>query len=205
MRFLVFGDSITYGAWDTQGGWADRLKRWAHEQYIQNDSKVQIYNLGIGGDTSAKIVGRISAEIQARRSVSWPITILLMCGTNDGRVSNDAIEVPIDAFTANIQSIITASQRWSAKVILVGLPPVASDDVHFKDFHYSSTTVAAYDAELQRIGFENGLDYINIRQCFDPKTMLYSDGLHPNDKGHEVIYQEVKNVLEKLLKNEQKA
>lgn len=27
MRILVFGDSIVYGAWDTEGGWAERLKK----------------------------------------------------------------------------------------------------------------------------------------------------------------------------------
>jgi lysophospholipase L1-like esterase len=27
MRLLIFGDSITYGAWDIEGGWAARLRK----------------------------------------------------------------------------------------------------------------------------------------------------------------------------------
>ncbi len=61
MRVLIFGDSITYGAWDTEAGWVERLKREAHRQTIQSEgkSKIQILNLGIGGDSSTKILKRM--------------------------------------------------------------------------------------------------------------------------------------------------
>lgn len=54
MRILIFGDSITYGAWDSEGGWADRLKRWAHQHYLANGTKLQVINLGIGAILARK-------------------------------------------------------------------------------------------------------------------------------------------------------
>lgn len=33
MRVLVFGDSITQGFWDTEGGWVERLRKYYDQYY----------------------------------------------------------------------------------------------------------------------------------------------------------------------------
>jgi lysophospholipase L1-like esterase len=82
MRILVFGDSIAYGAWDTAGGWVDRLKSDAHRQTVASRGlrKLQIVNLGIGGDTSTKILKRVPAEIEARFLTGWPLVLVFGFG-----------------------------------------------------------------------------------------------------------------------------
>jgi lysophospholipase L1-like esterase len=87
MRILVFGDSIAYGAWDTQGGWVERLKCDAHLQTAQSRgaNKLQIINLGIGGDTSTKILKRMHDEIVARKDPKWPLALIIGLGINDER------------------------------------------------------------------------------------------------------------------------
>ncbi|HMI09590.1 MAG TPA: hypothetical protein VK497_04335 [Candidatus Saccharimonadales bacterium] len=74
MRILVFGDSIAYESWDTEGGWVERIKRDAHLQTIQSEgmNKRQVINLGIGGNTSTGILKRLQNEIETRHSANWP-------------------------------------------------------------------------------------------------------------------------------------
>ncbi len=50
-KFLVFGDSIAYGKWDSKGGWVARLRDYIDEKYNLNKTgNVQVYNLGIPGE-----------------------------------------------------------------------------------------------------------------------------------------------------------
>ena len=67
-RILIFGDSIVYGAWDSEGGWVDRLKRDAHKLYFdtKGETKIQILNCGIGGETSRGLLKRVEQEILSR-------------------------------------------------------------------------------------------------------------------------------------------
>ncbi|TSC67284.1 MAG: hypothetical protein G01um101466_751, partial [Parcubacteria group bacterium Gr01-1014_66] len=36
-NICIFGDSIAYGAWDTHGGWGDRLRSVLHTKTIASD------------------------------------------------------------------------------------------------------------------------------------------------------------------------
>ncbi len=112
MRVLIFGDSITYGAWDTEGGWVDRLKRIAHTRTVDSKGqvKLQIINLGIGGDTSTKILKRLSNEIDARKSASWPFVFVFTFCANDERSIQGNVETPIEQFETNAKNDYFASQ-----------------------------------------------------------------------------------------------
>src|SRR4051794_32573375 len=110
MRVLVFGDSVIYGAWDSQGGWVDRLKRDYHKRYIETqdykNNLHQVLNLGIGGDTTVGLVQRMEQEITVRTSKSWPFVFVISIGSNDS-CSVDTIEnirVPFEEFVKNVQT-----------------------------------------------------------------------------------------------------
>ena len=63
MNVLIFGDSITWGAYDPeQGGWATRLRNYFEEK----DNDIDVYNLGISGDTTADLLERIEIEAKSR-------------------------------------------------------------------------------------------------------------------------------------------
>lgn len=119
MRILVFGDSIAYGAWDTNGGWVDRLKCIAHEQTVKSKgkNKLQIINLGVGSDTSSKILARLETEIKARYSVNWPLILIFNFGINDERTINNAAETSLKNFKENIVKIIKISNQYTTKII----------------------------------------------------------------------------------------
>lgn len=60
----AFGDSITWGAWDYKyHGWVTRLQLSIEERF---GYKHNIYNIGVGGDTSRELLGRIDKESAQR-------------------------------------------------------------------------------------------------------------------------------------------
>ena len=70
----VFGDSIAWGASDSEkGGWVERLKIYMGEHRSGN-----VYNLGVSGDTTNDLLERFEQEAKARESD----VIIFAVGTN---------------------------------------------------------------------------------------------------------------------------
>ena len=207
MRILIFGDSITYGAWDTEAGWVERIKREAHRQTILSEgkNKLQVINLGIGGDTSTKILKRMPAEIEARYSASWPFVFLITFGANDERIMNDKIETPMEKFETNVREIVTIAKSHSDKILFLGIPPIGKPVVEFKGQEYSDERVKEYEQKLQTIVEDAGLLFVPIRPAFEAAGLdnLYAyDDIHPNNKGHQLIADTVKPILDRFLAGE---
>lgn len=205
MRVLAFGDSITYGAWDTEDGWVDRLKRDAHRQTVETDGekKLQIINLGIGGDTGTKILKRMSADIAARYSASWEFFIMISFGTNDERTIDGKADVPIELFESNAREIIKIAKQHSSKILFVEVPPIGQPIVMFKGQEYSDERLKDYESRLRTIVEEEGLPFLPIRPAFEQTDMsnLYAyDHIHPNDNGHKLIADTVRPKLWEMLK-----
>jgi lysophospholipase L1-like esterase len=203
MRVLVFGDSIAYGAWDSRGGWVDRLKAKAHEFTLkdQDNNKLQIINLGIGGDTSTKILRRMGQEIEARHSPAWPFVFVVAIGTNDSRQLPDGErEVPEQSFRENIVGIVELARKNNGQVLFVGLPPLPKPRVDFKNLRYSNEVINQYDKILEEIARAESIGYIPISMRFanDAGNYFNKDSLHPNDKGHELILGAVLPEIEKI-------
>ncbi len=200
-RIVVFGDSVAYGAWDSEGGWVDRLKRWAHQVTIESagETKLQVFNLGIGGDTSTGIARRIEAELAARQSASWPLAVVISYGANDERTTDGTIETDLETFKATTRSTIAAAQKHTEKLIFVGSPRLVEAVLTFKGREYSDERLAAYEAAQREIVEAAGIPYVEIRSLFDNDNYYAFDKIHPNNNGHVVIFEAVKAKLSEIL------
>lgn len=54
MTILFFGDSITWGAWDEEGGWVARIKKYIDLKIISTHFNYynDLHNVGIFGDST---------------------------------------------------------------------------------------------------------------------------------------------------------
>jgi lysophospholipase L1-like esterase len=203
MRILVFGDSIAYGAWDSQGGWVDRLKREAHQQTVASEGKfkLQIVNLGIGGNSSTKILERLGAETAARYSANWPLVFVFNFNANDERTRNDVPETTLEQFKQNTQAIIDIAKKHSDKILFVGTTPMGEPEVPFKDAVYSDERIVEYEAAQKAIVEAAGLPFIDVREAFESaeENVFSYDKLHPNDAGHALLAEIVKPKLWELI------
>lgn len=200
-RIVVFGDSVAYGAWDSKGGWVDRLKQWAHQLTIESagETKLQVFNLGIGGDTSTGIAGRIETELAARQSDSWPLVAIVSYGANDERTTDGLVKTDLEAFKDNTRRIIADARKFTDKLIFVGNLRLPEEVLTFKGREYSDVRLQDYEAVQREIVEAAGLPFVDVRSLFATNDLYAFDRIHPNDAGHALIFEAVRASLEKLL------
>lgn len=204
-RILVFGDSISYGAWDKKGGWVQLLKGFLFEKSLADPNfDCKVYNLGISGDTTEDLLERFEFEAnqRAKREEEKPI-IIFAIGLNDSYFiqSKNSIAVLEEKFKENIKKLINLAQKFSSKIIFIGLNPVDEPKVSpmpwDRDKSYNIETIKKYNEIIKEICNENNIYFIEIFEEFlktDYKKLL-EDGAHPNALGHEKIYEIVKKFL----------
>ena len=205
MTILFFGDSITWGAWDKEGGWIARIKKFADQKIISSDFEYyhDLYNVGISGNNTSDLLERFDFETGNRIDEEEETAFVFAIGVNDSQfVEKEGHRVPIDLFRSNLKSLIVKARKYSSKIVFVGLFPV--DDSRLgptswdQNKSYKLEYVAKYNEALKQVcEFEN-IDFIDIYEKFVNKNFkeLLIDGLHPNTKGHKQISEIVLKFLQ---------
>jgi lysophospholipase L1-like esterase len=197
-QFLVFGDSITYGAWDKAGGWTQRLRTFLEEKYPEEHL---IYNLGVSADTSDSLIERLEDETKRREGSE--IIFIFQIGANDSAFLSTKKDfwVSKEKFRVNIKEIIKKSKKISKKIFFVGTTPVNENKTHpvswDKRVTYKNENIKKYNEIIKEVCNKEVVSFIGVFDKFfksDYKKLL-QDGVHPNSEGHEKIFEIVKKFL----------
>ena len=200
INILVFGDSITYGAWDKEkGGWVNRL-RLALENDDSN-SYYTIFNLGISGDVTESIKNRFDNECKIRFNKNDNTIIIFSIGINDTQNVKDEDRVSLETFRNNIITLINSAKKYTDNILFIGLTKVDESKVTplpwDKEKGYLNTKIINFDKELKNICLENNVDYLYIYELLEIEELF--DGLHPNNVGHQKICDKVKTKISKYF------
>lgn len=211
MRVLVFGDSITQGYWAVEHGWVDRVRMHYDARQITNlngPDEPTVFNLGISADNSRDILSRIQREIQARTRATHLVKpiVILQIGVNDGSKEPDKPQVGQKEYANNLRSIIKKVKPLTSKIIFIGFAScdeTKTTPVAWGNFYYHGQAIKAYENVMGAVAEEEGIDFIPVFDEFqkhiDSEHDLLLDGLHPNEAGHELMYDIVMPRLEELL------
>lgn len=198
-HILIFGDSITAGSWDRMGGWPDRIKVHLAEKYPQ---KQLVHNLGVSGELSDALLERFNRETEARLHPTRNI-IIFGFGVNDAHSKEEGETpfIPEVKFREIIQTLIDQAKKFPAKIIFVGPTPIDEDKClpWVESFFLKNKTIEKNNNIIKEICNGENIKFVEI---YDPFTKsdfkgLLEDGLHPNTKGHKLIFEIVKDYLEK--------
>lgn len=205
-NILVFGASTTYGCWDPEGGWVTRLRKFIDQNNIEHhvlDSKFTlIYNLGIPDDTSQWILERFEVEVKNRLWEKVENVIIFEIGKNDSLFNNktSSLRTPPELFKQNLQQLVNLAQKYAQKIIFISSLP-ADDRVDpipwAPDSSYKNQYLEQYNNIVKLICEEEGVGFVEIYQKVKNSDYrdLLEDGIHPNSKGHERIFETVKDYL----------
>ena len=207
-NILIFGDSIAYGYYDSEGGWVDRLKKELLNFSVDNglEFDLKIYNLAISGDTTEEVLKRIGVELEARNWEEQPTKIIFAIGINDSVLINGLNTTPKDKFENNLQGLIKKAKTNTDFVAFVGLTPV--DESHTNPIPWDAAMkmknkeILNYDKMIREVCKKETVHYIelfNDREEFLEFTKHLHDGLHPNIKGHEILYDKIRSYLSDKL------
>jgi len=199
-NIVVFGASGTFGFVDEseKGGWLGRLKQWFE---MKNPEDNRVYNLAISGDTTVNLLKRMQVELEAR----FAGIIIIEIGANDAsrRPRRDSpCGVSIEDFENNLNKIIGICKKFTSKIVFIGLRPhdeKRTTPVPWGPFYFDSD-IRQYDNKLKEVCQKRNVLFLDQFSKWKSYKLekLYYDGLHPNTKGHEIIFE---NVKEFLIKN----
>lgn len=206
-HILVFGDSNTYGAWDIEGGWVTRLRKYLDQKHIDNNLSegtfALVYNLGVSGDKSTDLLKRFKVEAEARKGRHGEeVVILLDVGTNDC-IFNEKLgdlEVSQEDFKNNYLELISLAQEYSQKIVIIGSMPTDSrvDPIPWAPGrHYRNKDIKRYNEIMREVARETEVYFIEVYNNFIEKdySSLLIDGVHMNSEGHKQVYEVIRDYL----------
>lgn len=176
---VALGDSLTegYGVAKEQAYPAllEKKLKSAHKNY-------RIINAGVSGSTTAGAVARLKWQLKSK-----PDYLLLALGANDGLRG-----LKVSESKKNLSEVIELARASNVQVILCGmlLPP-----------NYGES----YRKEFQKMFDELSQKYKPIYIPFllegvaGKVSLNLNDGIHPNEKGYQVIADTLFKVLNKEL------
>lgn len=178
----VFGDSITWGAFDMElGGWVNRLKIF-YDQKRETD----VYNLGVDGDYTLDVLNRFDVEAKTR----IPDIIILAIGINDSSHPSNPQGTDLSQFESQFNQLLEKSRKFTSKIVIVGLTNV---DEEAGDHGYDNSNIEKYNAVLKTISANANLAFVELFNTLVKED--FADGLHPNANGHQKIFEKVKETL----------
>jgi acyl-CoA thioesterase I len=188
VRYLVLGDSVSQGigAPDPDTGSYPAL---LSEKWRAKGCKVELKNVAVQGYTAEDVVREEIQEIAAFK----PTLITFQSGAND--VANG---VPIDAYRANVKTILAAAKGSGARVI------VTPQNEWFRaprgrDFGTGlGRQRAAFDAVLIEETKAKGAELVDLRLLFQQhadKKMWFEDGIHPTAEAYAEWATELARVI----------
>lgn len=209
MIIFLIGDSITQGYWDSKGGWADRIKAEVFKRDIESDFHYYhgVHNLGIDGNTTTQVIERFDNETKARFWHDSDYGVVIAVGTNDTVIdrSGNAKSDP-GTYRQQLEVLNEKASLITKNIAFINLLPV---DERFTSPLPSSSTGKSYTNDrinefnkvLEAVCSSNNVELIDVRSKYLDSDFpkLLSDGLHPNDEGHALIYQTVMPKLENWL------
>lgn len=203
MKVLVFGDSVSWGAFDLDsGGWVERLKIKYLRTY--NEGKgVGFYNLSVSSNNTKGLINSIEKDIDKFNYIEPEDYIFIFSiGLNDCCYvdSKKDFSISLDEYENNLKTIINLAKKYTNKIVFLGLTMVDESKTNpwIKDEYWENDDLKKYNNVLKSICFHYSVGFIKMENVICKDDLF--DGLHPNNHGHKKIF----NFVDKyLLKNYQ--
>ncbi len=159
-----------------------------------------MYNLGVSresaGESTTELLKRIIVEAKVRE----PNLILLTSGINDIRRIGGKDNPPRtsrDEFEKNIHDMIAQTRSVVQEILFIS-PCQITDKESSKGDFFLNTDLKAYSDITKRVCEEEKVPYLDIFQEWENKdytSLLCPDGVHPNSKGYEAVFENLKTFL----------
>lgn len=204
-NILIFGDSIAAG----RG--IRKIKSWPCllAQYIDREDKkfVLVQNLSIPGESTTEVVKRFVAEVEARQKKIYEddqIVIVFAIGINDAKCVglNKNSVTPLRYFKNNIAFLLDKAERYTKKIIFIGLTPVNEKKTALGvgNIFFFNNKIKEYNEVISKECKKKGVVFLSIFEDWlkiNYTELLSDDGLHPNEKGHHKIFLAIKSFYDR--------
>lgn len=178
-HILFLGDSLSegYGLPEEKS-----FPRLVEKKLKANGKDVVITNGGVSGSTSASGMTRLKWHLKKKTDV-----IVLELGANDGLRG-----LPVKSTEKNLRELIQYAKKQKVKILLLGLllPP-----------NYGSGYTREFSSMYGNLSKSENIPMLPflLEGVAGKPELNLPDGIHPNEKGHEVIANLVAKFVEKNI------
>jgi lysophospholipase L1-like esterase len=187
-KVLAVGDSITFGTGASvqANAWVDKLRT----QLKTLNPNAIVDNKGTGGNNTAFVLVN---QVQPFVNGGYDL-MLIQAGTNDCRI--DGTHLTIDQSMSNMRSMVKLAKYYGVIPIVCTITPV---NRALNTTTYTETSWAQLIEYNNRVRAMCAKEKIkccdNFNALNNDLTQLISDGIHPNDGGHTILYNEMWKTL----------
>lgn len=219
IHLLAVGDSLTKGVGDStkNGGYVSLVANQLRETPGVED--VTTKNYGITGERSDEILKRIQEQKELQTDIEEADMIVLTAGGNDLietfkkeklNINEESFVKPEEKYKENLSTILKTITKRNpeAQIYVFGL--YNPYEAVFPEITEMKTILLKWNEDTQKIAKENKATYLSLSAIFngdeqsimskknyaaeeiDTSTLLYeADLFHPNDKGYQLIADEL--------------
>jgi lysophospholipase L1-like esterase len=183
--YMAFGDSITNGDGSSGGlGYRDSLRAKLEAHF----GRGQVVNEGISGGRSSFGSQRMPDSLGRAR----PAYSLIMYGTNDWN-DGQCKQADSGCYTIPMLRDIIRSAKGSQSLPVVATLPMVNPAFEDRNAEDRNRWVRDISVQIRAMAREEGAAVADVQAAFARSTnlrSLFSDHIHPNDDGYELIAQE---------------
>ena len=190
IRVSCVGDSLTYGSGVLKTRDTDAYPA---QLQIKMGTDHLVSNFGLRNATASASgdLPYVESEEYQQSLKSKPDIVVLMLGTNDTKTYNwNASD-----YEAGLKELVESYQQLDTKptVYLMRSPYCYSlDGSDVAEYDIQPAVVADELGEIvEKVAAETGVEVIDLYQLTEGQDELYTDGIHFNAKGYELIADEV--------------
>jgi lysophospholipase L1-like esterase len=187
-RVVFMGDSITDG--------------WKLADYFPGKPYI---NRGIGGQTTPQMLIRFRPDVVALK----PQVVVILAGTND--LAGNTGPMTLQATEDNLASMMELARANGIRVVVASVLPVSDYGKNRDGKPVNRTTqrppeqIKALNEWIKKYVAQNDLTYLDyfsamVDQKGFLKEELSGDGLHPNDKGYQIMQPLAEQAIAAALK-----
>ena len=202
---IALGDSLTYGIGDEkEQGYIGQLRKKLNQQ---SEYIFTIRNFGIPGQESSDLLKQLNS-INVNETFNEANLVIVYIGTNDLRmatggnfqnISKETIAEKKEIYTRNMEKILPVIREFnpSAPILVVGLYNP------FQQSNQLNDIVSDWDESIQLITkHHENTHFIPTNDLLKDKNKedYFSDALHLNHKGYDLIADRIGTYMEEKLK-----
>lgn len=206
-----------YGVGSSYGGWVDLFKRDLHQKMYGSENlgeMHEIYNLAVPGAVISDLAKRCTVELQTIRKPERQLIAIVQLGANNAKAvgrPNNFTSTP-EQYEKEATAFLQRICELCDDVICLGMRPMDQQKVMpiYKDkekggkVYFPNDRIAKFEKIIDKVARKFDIKFVPLFEealQSDPNAkLLWNDGIHPNDEGHRLLYEKVKQSVNDLVK-----
>jgi len=210
-QVFVVGASITYGVGASEAGWADLIKRYFHSKMYSSGGvgeEYEVFNFSKSGTPIDFVLESYPTWIKEYYRKD-KLVIVFSLGINDSKATDQPTNFfsSPDKYSEQLRKLIGMFKSDTNQIFGVGnayvdepkTTPKSNPFTGSKSF-FTNERIRLFDKTTADVSTASGVDFTEIDVDKERwiKDCLYSDGLHPNQTGHQLIFESIKPKLDNI-------